>query len=181
MMQRENLDEASKLSLQAIELDHVNIGYRLNRANLMMAMERPSHAIAVLQNAMKLTVNPQEIESLQNQLQSIQQFQAAQGSRARFYANGSGEEQASLSQVSSEPDETVAPAEPQNLEPEQHGERRRVRGTVRDVQCASPATMGLKVEEAKIPVALSTKNYYKVEYLALNFGPQGRHESLQRP
>jgi tetratricopeptide (TPR) repeat protein len=83
--QHKNLQEASTLSLSAIGLDPRNINFRVNRANLMMQMERPTDAIAILKAAMKLSGEPKQLSVLQEQLQSIQQYQTAREAQTREY------------------------------------------------------------------------------------------------
>ena len=49
-MQHKNLDEAHTLRPIAVQLDPNNRGFRLNAANVLLQMERPEDAIAVLQH-----------------------------------------------------------------------------------------------------------------------------------
>ena len=60
---------------------------------------------------------------------------------------------------------------PDPVEDDLHGPRRTINGTIRDVQCSERGTMHLRVENAKKPVLLRARNYYKVQFSALNFTP----------
>jgi TonB family protein len=77
-MRRENLKEAQLLALNAVQLDPGNLHYRLTTANILLQLERPSDAIRVLQNAASLAKTPDEVGSLQNLMQSAQQYKAQQ-------------------------------------------------------------------------------------------------------
>ena len=172
-MQRKNLEEAHTLSLQAVHMDPGNVGFRMNAANLLMQMERPKDAITVLQNAMKLAASPEQVASMQNQIASFQQYQAARERAAQEYRQ---ESQSSVSQEQSSAQgeqEMASPKPPEHHEDDRHGPRRTVSGTLRDVQCSERATMKLRVESAKKPVLLRARNYYKIQFSALNFTPTG--------
>ena len=60
------------------------------------------------------------------------------------------------------------PIGPDPPEDDRHGPRRTINGTIRDVQCSE---RGLRVENAKKPVLLHARNYYKIQFSALNFSP----------
>ena len=167
-MQHKNFDEASMLNLTAVHLDPGNIGFRLNRANLMLEMERPTDAIAVLRNAMKLAAKPEETAAIQSRLQTIQQYQAERESQER-----ESREATQQSQSSSQSSGPEAPPLPDHVEDDGHGAQRTVNGTIKDVHCSYPATMKLKVEVGAKTLNLRAGNYYKVEYSALNFTPTG--------
>jgi predicted Zn-dependent protease len=173
-MQHKNLDEAHTLSLMAVQLDPSNIGFRLNAANVLLQMERPKDAIAVLQHAMKLATNPEQAAAIQRRLESLQQYQAEREKEEHEYREASQQSQ-SADQSSPEGEQALTgPQEHDHSADDRHGPRRTVKGTLRAVQCSSAATMSLKVENATKPVDLRTRNYYKVQYSALNFTPTGK-------
>ncbi|HTR27004.1 MAG TPA: DUF1570 domain-containing protein [Terriglobales bacterium] len=167
-MQHKDLQEAAALNLSAIQLEPGNIGYRVNRASLMMEMERIPDAIVILQTAMKLTDKPQERDMLFDQLQSMKQYQAARETQAREYREDT--EKAAAAEASEKEDEAVAD-NAESSEPARHGPRHTVRGKLRSVQCTYPTSMTLKVEGATSGVGLRSGNYYKIEFSALNFTP----------
>ena len=167
-MQHKNLDEAHTLSLTAVELDPSDVGFRLNSANLLMEMERPSDAVRVLQAAMKIANDPGQIAAIQSQVEAIQQYQVARERQEKEFRDASEQGQAGPSDQDIQMGDTQAPPDD-----DQHGPRRSVSGTLRGVQCSSPATMKLKVEGAAKPLELRSRNYYKVAYSALNFTPKG--------
>ncbi|MGH9641175.1 MAG: tetratricopeptide repeat protein, partial [Terriglobales bacterium] len=128
-MHHKNLEEAATLSLKAIQLEPGNMGFRLNRANLLLEMERPNDAIAVIETAMKLADRPEQRYMIQNQMQSLKQYQAAREAQAREYREDT-EKAATVEEASVEEDKTVVP---ESSEPTAHGPRRSVRGTLRNV------------------------------------------------
>ena len=60
-----------------MQLDPGNLHYRLSTANILLQMQRPTDAIAVLQNAASLAKTPDEVSSVQNLLEAAQQYQAS--------------------------------------------------------------------------------------------------------
>jgi len=168
-MGRENLDEAHTLVLNAVQLEPGNLHYRLSTANILLQMQRPTDAIAVLQNAASLAKTPDEASSVQNLLEAAQQYQASreqleqpratQGIQPT--AQGQSSAQATLGGVKQPaPEETRGP---------RHG----VKGTIKDVQCSLPAIMELKVEGDGKTLPLHSNNYFKIQFTAVNFTPEG--------
>ena len=172
-MQHKNLDEARTLNLMAVQLEPANVGFRLNGANLLMEMERPKDAIAVLQAAMKFANSSELADSIQHQVKAIQEYQAARERQERDYRESSQQYQSALQSSAQDDAGPTNPEAPDHPQDDQHGPRRTVKGTLKDVQCSFPATMKLKVESAAKSLPLLTRNYYKVDYLALNFTPSG--------
>jgi predicted Zn-dependent protease len=169
-MRRENLDEAHTLALNAVQLDPGNLHYRLTTANILLQMQRPTDAIAVLQNAASLAKTPDEVSSVQNLLEAAQQYQASREQELeqpratqgiQSTAQGQSSAQATLGGV-----KQPAPEEP-------HGPRHGVKGTIKDVQCSLPAIMELKVEGDGKTLPLHSNNYFKIQFTALNFTPGG--------
>ncbi len=170
-MRRENLDEAHMLVLDAVELDPGNLHYRLTTANILLQMQRPTDAITVLQNARNLAKTPDEVGSVQNLLEAAQQYQAAreQVGQSREAAQGV---QSSVPQGQPLAQATPGAAkQPASEEP--HGPRHGVKGTIKDVQCSLPAIMELKVEGDGKTLSLHSNNYFKIQFTAVNFTPEG--------
>jgi predicted Zn-dependent protease len=169
-MRRENLDEAHTLVLNAVQLDPGNLHYRLSTANILLQMQRPTDAIAVLQNAASLAKTPDEVGSVQNLLEAAQQYQASrqqlEQSRATQEIQSSGTQGQSSAQATLSTAKQPAPEEP-------HGPRFGVKGTIKDVQCSLPAIMELKVEGDGKTLPLHSNNYFKIQFTALNFTPGG--------
>jgi tetratricopeptide (TPR) repeat protein len=164
-MQHKNLDEATMLNLTAVSLEPSNVNFRLNRANLMMELDRPKDAIAVLRTAMKLQLKPEELATLQAHLDSIEHYVAArekQASEIREVNEQSSAIDATAAHADVGPEETPPPLE-------RRGPRRTVRGKLTKVQCSYPTAMSLTVDGGANRLGLRATNFYKVEYSALNF------------
>jgi tetratricopeptide (TPR) repeat protein len=170
-MRRENLDEAHTLVLNAVQLDPGNLHYRLSTANILLQMQRPTDAIAVLQNAASLAKTPDEVSSVQNLLEAAQQYQA---SRQQVQQSPEATQgiQSTGAQGQSSAQATLGNAK-QPAPEEQHGPRHGVKGTIKDVQCSLPAIMQLKVEGDGKTLPLHSNNYFKIQFSALNFTPGG--------
>jgi Tfp pilus assembly protein PilF len=169
-MQRENLEEAHTLSLNAVQLDPGNLHYRLNTANILLEMERATDAMAVLQNAMSLAKTPDQVASVQNLLESAQQYQSARESMGREQQSAPAIQSAvSETQTTQETSSIAKPAAPDEL----HGPRHGMRGTIRNVHCSQPAILELTVEGDGKTVSLHSNNYFKIQFSALGFTPSG--------
>ena len=48
-----------------------------------------------------------------------------------------------------------------------------MKGTIKDVQCSLPAIMELKVEVDGKTLSLHSNNYFKIQFTAVNFTPEG--------
>jgi Tfp pilus assembly protein PilF len=157
-MQRQNLDEAHTLALNAVQLDPGNLHYRLTTANVLLQMQHPTDAVAVLKNAAGLAKTPDEVSSVQNLLEAAQQYQASR-ERAEQSRATSQEVQSDVSERQS------APEDP-------HGPRLGVQGTIKDVHCSLPAILELKVEGDGKMVPLHSNNYFNIRFSAANFTPE---------
>jgi len=168
--QHRNLDEAYMLTLNAVQNDPENIGYRLNAANVLMMNQRGADAIRVIETALKIAKSPEQVASLQNALQMAKNYQAAQeawqqkahrevsdGNTPQSFADGSD----AGGKLSSPPAEEVS----------LKGPRRSATGTIKDVRCSAPARMDLKLDGPKGTMDLQAANYYKVEFSAIGFVP----------
>jgi tetratricopeptide (TPR) repeat protein len=168
-MRRENLDEAHTLALNAVQLDLGNLHYRLTTANILLQMQRPTDAISVLQNARNLAKTHDEVISVQNLLEAAQQYQA---SREQVEQSGDHGVQSAVPQ--GQTSAQAAPGAVKQPAPEEpHGPRRGVKGTIKDVQCSLPAVMELKVEGGGKTLSLHSNNYFKIQFSAVNFTPEG--------
>jgi Tfp pilus assembly protein PilF len=179
-MRRENLDEAHTLVLNAVQLDPANLHYRLNTAHVLLEMERPKDAIAVLQNAKSLAKTPSEVDSVQQLLESAQHYQAQREQMQQAVQSSPGlRSTLPISQSSAEAgteagQETDSDSQvhaPTKEEP--HGPRHDVKGRIKDVRCSQPAVMELKVAADGKTLSLHSNNYFKIQYTAVNFTPAG--------
>src|SRR5208282_539757 len=179
-MQRQNLEEAHMLALHAVQLDPGNLRYRMNTASILMQMQRGTDAIAVLQHATSLAKTPEETASLQNLMEAAQQYQASrqqveQGRQAAEGIQSTYPQAESLSEPGSSTPNQSGPDLPtvQPLKEEPHGPRRGVQGTIKDVQCSSPAIMKVKVVGDGKTLSLHSNNYFKIQFTAANYTPAG--------
>jgi tetratricopeptide (TPR) repeat protein len=169
-MQRENLEEAHTLCLNAVQLDPGNLRYRLNTANILLEMERATDAMAVLQNAMSLAKTPDEVASVQNLLESARQYQSAREQMGREQESAPVI-QSPVSETQSAQATSGVPKAPALEEP--HGPRRGVKGTIKDVHCSQPATLELTVKGDGKTLSLHSNNYFKIQFSAVGFTPAG--------
>lgn len=168
MSHRKDSQEAFKYAVEAVKLDPGNLNYRLNAANVLLRNQDTKNALTILEGARKVTKTPEEAELVESRMNMVQQYQSARAANSQR-AQEFSETQAPEENVTAEAEPVSAPApEPPDAP---HGPRRSVKGVLRDIQCSYPAVMKLTVEGK--PIDLRSRNYYKIEYSAVNFTPTG--------
>jgi tetratricopeptide (TPR) repeat protein len=180
-MQHEKLAEAHMLNIQAVQLDPSNLGDRMNSASVLLESSRYDDAIAVLQNAISSAKTPQEMALVQNRIAEIQHFQTAreQAERANQEAAGNKPYDTVVEKLpaSEKPgDAGPTPVNPPKLKypvEKPHGPRHVADGVIRGVRCTAPAQLELKVEGAAKGFSLYSNNYFKIDFTAANYKPQG--------
>jgi tetratricopeptide (TPR) repeat protein len=180
-MQRKNLDEAHRLSVQAVALEPDNLGYWMNSANVLMEADRYTDAMAVLRNALGVAKTPEEVASVQNHIDQIQQYQAAREQVAQGNQQALESVQGDVVAEQSSTSEKAGGAKPTAVNPpppkypseKPHGPSRVANGVIRNVHCTPPALLELKVEGAGKAVSLYTNNYFKLPFTAANYIPKG--------
>src|SRR6266436_4438607 len=175
-MRSRNLEEARTLALTAVQLDLGNVGYRLNEANILLAMQRGKEAVAVLRNTLKLAKSPAEVSSVQNTLQAAEyqavreQMEEAKREASQGTQNDASESQPSASgKTSNAVPSTWSPQFSQRSDDPSRGPRGMVNGTLRNVRCSSPAVIELTVEGGGGTFTLHSNNYFKIQLSAANF------------
>jgi tetratricopeptide (TPR) repeat protein len=180
-MRRRNLDEARLIALTAVSLDPANIQYRVNVANVLMAMGNTKSSIDVLRAAEKLARTPQESQTVDRLLTNVEAYAAAQERFAvpnRLTADEmkAGAHPADVDDDDSDEDgpEGAAASGPPPLVHRKEfvpsGPHRFVVGVLKDVHC-EPPNLDLNVSSGAKMLALHTENYYKLQFSALGFQP----------
>ncbi len=179
-MRRENLDEARRMSVWAVQLDPGNVVYRMNAASVLIVMEKYSDAIAVLQAAAKVAKNPGEVEMVQTRIDQAKQIQSARA-RAAAYESEQNTQTASTSTVE-QVNQKVAPIDvaPKHPTMPVTGPKHTVTGVIRGVVCSYPAVLEFRVEtSAGKTVALYNNNFAKIDLSAWGFTPKGTMNPCQ--
>ncbi len=158
-----NMQEAFDFAVAAVKLDPGNLNYRLNAAGILLHNQDTKNALAILEGARKVAKTPEEAETVESRIAMVNQYQAVREGKIKQVQE--------IDESSSTADQVPAEAEPVSApEPDApHGPRRSVKGVLRDIQCSYPAVLKLTVEGK--PLELRTRNYYKIEYSAINFTP----------
>lgn len=166
-----SLEEAQMMGLSAVTLDPGNVGYRMNVANVLMAMERPQAAVMVLQAAAKLAKTPEESQWIDNALVHAQEFQLER-ERVQTQQKFMDEQDKSLPATSGSTGASTDTARPRLVRREfvPTGPHRFVTGVIQDVHCDSES-MDLAVKAGGKTISLHSDNYYKISFSALGFQP----------
>jgi tetratricopeptide (TPR) repeat protein len=165
------LDEAHMMGLTAVSLDPGNVGYRVNVANVLLAMEKAQSAVAVLREAAKLAKSPQEVQWVDSSLTRAQEYAARQQEIAARKLKGEANGSAS----------TASSGESADAPPPPHLTRRSfvasgphhfLTGVLKDVHCDS-SNIDLAVKAGTKIMTLHSDDYFRIQFTALGFQPSG--------
>lgn len=168
-MRHRDLDHARMMALNAIQLEPANLGYRLNMASVLLAMERGDDAVNVIKNAIHLAKTPEEVTSAQNFLEHAEEFAQMQAQNKQF--NEQMKMRAAEVNVTSQVYE-ASPAKLAHAEVVPKGPHHFIVGLMKNVHCDNPA-LTLDVISGTKTLPLHAPNYFTLEYSALNFKPSG--------
>ena len=184
--QPDKLQDAHLLNLQAVALEPANISYRLNTASVLLQSGRPEDAIRVLQTAQGVAKTPQDSSMIAQRLAQLEQMQAALVSAegaAKSAKDQSGPAGPPAGRVATRLADvtdfktggsTIIEADaPKHPTEEPHGPWHTVKGTIEKVTCGDPAILEITLTGAGKPVSLYNNNYYRIEFAATNFTPEG--------
>ncbi|MGA3350131.1 MAG: tetratricopeptide repeat protein [Candidatus Sulfotelmatobacter sp.] len=168
-MRQRDLDEAHRMGLMAVALDPANIGYRINVANILVAMGQGKNAVNVARETAKLAKTPAENQAAQNELVRVLQYadyQERVGGRTQEIKD---ETSASQIEVTSS---VVAPRPLLQKQFVPSGPHHFLVGVLKNVRCADSG-MDLTVASGAKILPLRSDNYYKIEFTALNVQLRG--------
>lgn len=165
-MHHEKLDEAHILNLRAVQLDPSNLAYRLNAASVLQEADRDKDALNVLRGSQKLARTPEEAASVDTRIKELEQYlaQRQQSDAARDPARP--QYQAGATAV-------MAPPPPRHPTEDPRGPKLVAKGVIKSVHCSEPSILELRVEGTGKVISLYSNNYYKIEYSATNYTPEG--------
>ena len=180
-MRQRNLNEAHMLSLKAIQLDPTNLAYRLDLANILLAMGRGKDAVPLIQRAMSLAKSPAEVNRAQFALEQAQRYEDYQETRETTQANNQPTNQDTplptlvtrSSEREADSSDSDSPVVLRREETAPTGPHRIVTGVIKDVHCSSPSRMDFEVASTGGTIDLHSGNYHKVAFTALDFIPWG--------
>ncbi|HTT20405.1 MAG TPA: tetratricopeptide repeat protein [Candidatus Sulfotelmatobacter sp.] len=167
--QRKNMEEAQMLALRAITLDPTNVAYRMNVAHILMMMENPESAIAVLKAAQKLAKTPEQTQMVADALMRAQEYAEMQTKfreQGRVYRTEQNTTVETL--ADSHPDVEVTRLKHRDFVPK--GPHRFAVGVLKEVTCRNPE-IDLTLAASGKQISLHADNYFKVPYSALGFEP----------
>lgn len=164
-----NLDEAHMLNLKAVQLDPGNLGYRMNTANILLAMSRYEDAVAVLSNAAKLAKSPDDAARVQSRIKEIESIQALEAQARQAITP---QQQGEVSFETAEKVVAVAPRPAHPTEPAK-GPRHVATGIIRGVKCSYPAIIEFQIVTARKPVSVYTNDFTRMDLSVFGFTPRG--------
>jgi len=181
-----NLGEALTAELTAIRLDPASLAFKVNCANIMMAMNRTKDAIQLLSSSASVAKNPEDQMRLQAALQNAERYQAWQEEEEHnrkvsqepaaqpssgVTSDAAPPRLARRTVVNTNSSDNSSPAVPH--EEEVHGPHRFVTGTIKNVQCSGLSAMDFIVVAGGHETGMHSDNYYKIQFSALGFTPTG--------
>ena len=181
-----NLGEALSAELTAIRLDPASLAFKVNCANIMMAMNRTKDAIQLLSSSASVAKNPEDQMRLQAALQNAERYQTWQEGEEHnrkvsqepaaqppsgVTSDAAPPRLARRTVVNTNSSDNSSPAVPH--EEEVHGPHRFVTGTIKNVQCSGLSAMDFIVVAGGHETGMHSDNYYKIQFSALGFTPTG--------
>jgi len=169
-MRHKNLEQARMAGLAAISLDPGNVGYRVNEANVLMAMEQGERAVQVLEAAAKLAKTPQEVQWVDHALAAARDYVAVEQRAAQEEPRLDAPKTASGQPGSAGTEAAVPHLAHRDFVPP--GPHRFLTGVLKDVHCDS-SHLDLAVHAGTKTLALHSDDYYKIHFSMLGFTPSG--------
>ena len=181
-----NLGEALTAELTAIRLDPASLAFKVNCANIMMAMNRTKDAIQLLSSSASVAKNPGDQMRIQAALQNAERYQAWQEEEEHnrkvnqepaaqpssgVTSDAAPPRLARRTVVNTNSSDNSSPAVPH--EEEVHSPHRFVTGTIKNVQCSGLSAMDFIVVAGGHETGMHSDNYYKIQFSALGFTPTG--------
>jgi tetratricopeptide (TPR) repeat protein len=163
---RRDLDEARMIGLTAVSLDPGNAGYRINVANVLLAMGQGENAIKMLENAARLATSPEDVQTIDILLMSAKDYVAAQQRNATLRQE-IGEEEADEEETDSSTDMPRLALRKQFVP---SGPHHFLVGVLNGIHCDA-ANLDLTVTSGAKGLTLHSDNYHKIEFSALGFQP----------
>jgi len=182
----EKADQAHILSVHAIDIDPGNLNYRLNAAAGLANGQHYEDALKVLKSAVLIAKTPEQVASVQDRIQQIEQFQEAMA-RSRQEQSEIAAQTISTTVTDTrvftvtssdgrkfdiKPDTTQnGPKYPTEA---LTGPHHTARGVLRSVQCSYPSILTLQVEQPgkTAPVSLYRNDFYQIDFTVTNFTPK---------
>jgi tetratricopeptide (TPR) repeat protein len=173
-MRRENLEEARILSLHAIQLDPGEAAFRVNSANVLMAMQRYDDAIAVLRGAEKVAKNPAQMAMVQSQIEQVEHYKKVRADEEAYVNHARSLRSTAQENVSPEVVTVVADEPPKHPTVPKTGTKHTAVGIIHGAACSYPSVLEFKLDAA----AGKTLSFYNnemtsIELTAVGFTPTG--------
>ena len=169
-MQRKNLDEAHLLAVTAVQIEPEVAEYRLTAGNILLQMGQIGNAIIVYKNALKVAKTQEESDRVQSALQNAEQYQAMSERFASSPSESPSETPTTdTKDMSDSPPALVHTSREHPLT----GPKHEARGILKNVHCTLPAVMDFDVVDKNHSLTLHSDDYYKIEFSALGFTPEG--------
>jgi Tfp pilus assembly protein PilF len=171
-MRREKLDEAHILILQAVRLDPGEVAFRVNTAEVLIAMERYDDAIAVLRVAEKVAKEPGQMEMIQTQITQLEQIQKARADEEAF--NARNREQAAQANDAPGVVTVVANEPPKHPVAPKDGPKHKAVGVIHRVACSYPTVLEFQLDSSGgKTLSLYNNEMSSIELTAAGFTPVG--------
>jgi tetratricopeptide (TPR) repeat protein len=162
--QRDHLDEAHMLNVQAIQLEPDNIAFRVNAAYVLDEMSRSKDAMNVMKGAAQAARNQRDTAEIQSAIQRLEQNQ-----QRRTEMIEAEQQQAATAATSQTVtvNQSVVDIVPKRPTLPADGPRLTASGVIHDVKCSYPSVIEFSVagQDGK-KVALYNNDFSKIELSA---------------
>ena len=179
----ENLAEAHRLSLTAVQIEPENLAYRLNTANVLAENQQFDDALRVLKTARPLAKSLSETDAITTRIDGIERLQATEKQIAQQQSSHPSEATTGVS-VTQSTDPTpasgtitvsrrngrlVVTATQTSSGPPlplgaPTGPHHTASGVLRGIACTYPTLLTLTLDKPGKPLALYSNNYFKIAF-----------------
>ena len=167
-MRGQNFEEAHTSELNAIALEPSNVGYRINMANILMAMDKTDRALEVLRAAAKVAKTPADSQAVDNALMRTQTYAEA---KARMAAQKQQWDNAGTVTADTTATDVSIPRL-KHRDFVAKGPHHFLVGVLKSVRCGNPS-LELTVSTKDKQLTVHGDNYYKIAFSTLGFQPSG--------
>ena len=164
-MKHENLDEAHRLNLIALEIDPTNVNFRVNTANVLMEMERYDDALNVLKAAAGVASGT-EAALVQSRIEELEQYKDARANGAQGGVVVVDEQEPGQASVKTEEKKGVVDIVTAHPTVTANAPMHTMEGVIRDVQCSLPYVIEFTVAGTGKRVNLYNNNFTTIDLSA---------------
>lgn len=172
------MDQAHKLSVQAVSLEPENVVYRINAAEILVEGQDFYNALLVLQAAVKIAKSPSESQMVQARIEQVRDYQERGELSKKAMVNAAASD-TSVTMVTTDASgvRTISAAPLAAEEPKYPtgapGAQHKASGVIHAVKCSYPSVLTLSLEASGKAAPIKSLTLYSNNYFEIPFSTLG--------